>query len=96
MHRLRKVVKGQRLVFLLGQAPDSLWREFAIFGECSRPAVSALLPWWAGPKCPPVRFQRAFRTRLGTALRTLRCLCKRQRWRGVAGNSSCKAESLPS
>jgi hypothetical protein len=48
------------------------------------------------PKYPPVRSRLGFRTRLGTALKTLRCLCNKQRWRGVAGNSSCTAASSPS
>jgi hypothetical protein len=32
VHRLRKVVKGQGLVFLLGQAPHGLWVQLAISG----------------------------------------------------------------
>ncbi len=32
MHRLRKVVKGEGLLFLLGQAPHCLWIEFAVLG----------------------------------------------------------------
>jgi hypothetical protein len=93
---LRKVVKGHGLVFLLPQTAHGLGREFAVLGECSRPVGSRHPPWWAVPKYPPARSQRAFRTRLGTALKTLRCLCKRHRWRGVAGNSSCTAASSPS
>jgi hypothetical protein len=45
VQRLRKVVKGQGLVFLLGQAPDGLWREFALLGECSQQAGSRRPPW---------------------------------------------------
>jgi hypothetical protein len=48
------------------------------------------------PKCPPARSRPGFRTRLGMALRTLRCLCKRHGFRGVAGNSSCTAAKSPS
>jgi hypothetical protein len=51
MQCLRKVVKAHGLVFLLGQAPDGLWREFALLGECSQQAGSRLPPWWAGPTC---------------------------------------------
>jgi hypothetical protein len=58
VQRLRKVVKGHGLVFLLGEAPDSLWIEFAVLGECSQPVGSTPLPWWAGPKCQPARSQR--------------------------------------
>ena len=36
------------------------------------------------------------RTRLLTAPRTLRCLCKRQRWRGVVGNRLITAARSPS
>jgi hypothetical protein len=45
VQRLRKVVEGERLVFLLGQAPDSLWIEPAVFGECSQSGGSGLPPW---------------------------------------------------
>ena len=55
MHRLRKVVKGQRLVFFLGQTAHRLGIELAIFGECSRTAASRLPPCWAGPRCLLVR-----------------------------------------
>ena len=32
MHRLRKRIKRQRLLFLLSQAPHRFWIAFAIFG----------------------------------------------------------------
>jgi hypothetical protein len=59
VHRLRKVVEGQGLLFLLDQTPDSLWVEFAVLGECSRPVASRLPPCSAGPKCRPVRSRLA-------------------------------------
>jgi hypothetical protein len=40
VQRLRKVVKGEGLVFLLYQSAHCLWREFTVLGECSRPVVS--------------------------------------------------------
>jgi len=45
VHRLRKLVKGQRLVFLLAQTAHRFGIELAIFSECSRQAGSPLPAW---------------------------------------------------
>ena len=46
VHRLRKIVKGESLLLLLGQAPHSLWIAFAIFGfEGSQLGHCLLFAW---------------------------------------------------
>ena len=79
VHRLRKLVERQGLLFLFGQASHRFWIALAIFGECSPPI---------GPR-PPVGFRccqmptsssaTSARSRLGIVLVTLRCLCTRLR-----------------
>jgi hypothetical protein len=96
MHRRRKLVKGEGVHLFLGQAPHRLGIELAIFSECSRPTASTRPLCWAESRCPAVRSRPPGAPAWGQRGSTLRCLCNRQRWRGVAGNNSVTAASSPS
>jgi hypothetical protein len=58
VHALRELIKREGLLFFLGQASHGLWIALAVFGECSRPAVSMPAALSVDPRCPRVRLGR--------------------------------------
>ena len=55
MHVLRKLVKGEGLLFILSETAHRFGIAFAIFGG-SRPPVGSMPPvYWADPRCRRVR-----------------------------------------
>src|SRR6266699_2353220 len=55
VHRLRKGVKCEEVLFILRQASHCFRIAHSILGECSRPIGSTPPAWWLAPRCPPVR-----------------------------------------
>ena len=52
VHRLRKRIKRQEVLFVFSQAPDRFWIAHSVLGECSRPVESMLPALSVAPRFP--------------------------------------------